>query len=81
MRDIQIVVQAEVVAVIEGRHYLLGSYRSTSEAETRVKSMIEDGSIDQTDDMYIDTVIKSRKYYRQDSKMLINLDGTTSCKE
>ena len=75
MSDIQIVVQAEVVAVIEGKLYPLGSYYATEEAEARLKSMIEDGSIDQTDGIYIDTVIKSRKYYRQDNKTLINLEG------
>lgn len=37
--------------------------------------MIEDGSIEQVDDMYIDTVIKSRKYYRQSNKTLTNLEG------
>ena len=66
---------AKVVAVIDGRQYYLGSYRSTSEAEARVESMIEDGSIEQTDDMYIDAVIKSRKYYRRDNKTLINPEG------
>lgn len=70
-----IVVQAEVIADIGGKLYFLGSYRSTREAETRVRSMIGDGSIDQTDGMYIDTVIRSRKYYRQDNKTLINLEG------
>ena len=75
MSDIQIVVQAEVVAVIEGKLYPLGSYYTTEEAEARLGSMIEDGSIDQTDGIYIDTVIKSRKYYRQDDKTLINLEG------
>ena len=66
---------AKVVAVVDGRRCYLGSYRSASEAEARVKSMIEDGSIEQTDDMYIDMVIKSRKYYRQNNKTLINLEG------
>lgn len=66
---------AKVVAVIDGKRYYLGSYRSVSEAEARVRSMIEDGSIEQTDDMYIDMVIKSREYYRRDNKTLINLEG------
>ena len=69
-------VWAEVVAVIDGRRYRLGSYRSTWEAEARVMSMIEDGSIEQTDDMYIETIIKSRKYYRQDNEtFIINPEG------
>lgn len=65
----------EVVAVMDCKRYYLGTYRSPGEAEARVMSMIEDGSIEQTDDMYIDTVIKSQKYYRRNSKTLINLEG------
>ena len=68
-------VWAEVVAVIDGYRYYLGSYRSTEEAEARVMSMIEDGSIGRTVGMYIETVFKSRKYYRRDGKTLINPEG------
>ena len=69
-------VWAEVVAVMDGERYYLGSYRSTEAAEARVMSMIEDGSIEQTDDMYIETVIKSRKYYREDNEtFIINPEG------
>ena len=68
-------VEAEVVAVIGGKRYHLGSFLSTREAEARVMSMIEDGSIEQTEGMYIDTIIKSRRYYRQNNKTLINLEG------
>ena len=66
---------AKVVAVMNGKRYYLGSYRSEEAAEARVKSMIEDGSIERADDMYIDAVIKSRKYYRRDNKTLINPEG------
>ena len=73
--DQMAVVRAKVVTVMNGWHYYIGSYRSAEEAEARIMSMIKDGSIEQTDDMYIATVFKSRKYYRQNNKTLINLEG------
>ena len=65
------VATAEVVSVMNGKRYHLGSYRSEEAAEARIMSMIEDGSIERADDMYIDTIIRSRKYYRQDNETFV----------